>query len=184
LHDDLGNKYWHRSIELTGEVVKTDDHGNIMGGQVWQLCDLTEQFNIPKVTIETNGIGNFAPASLKGALKKRKIRCGVSEQHSTQSKNKRILEALEGPLVSGMLWVHVSVVDTPDGENTSKQYKQMQRFNPAISDQEDDHLDSLARAVTDSPERIGKIHNKEEYRESPNWRTNSGVYEATLDFNN
>lgn len=184
LHDDLGNKYWHRSIELTGEVVKTDDHGNITGGQVWQLCDLIEEFNIPRVTIETNGIGNFAPASLKAALKKRKIRCGVSEQHSTQSKNKRILEALEGPLVSGMLWVHVSVIDTPDGENTSKQYKQMQRFNPALSDQEDDHLDSLARAITDSPERVGKIHNKEEYKESPNWRTDGGVHEATLDFNN
>ncbi|MFX9939002.1 transcriptional regulator, partial [Acinetobacter baumannii] len=88
------------------------------------------------ITIETNGIGNFAPAALKGALKKRRIRCGITEQHSTQSKNKRILEGLEGPLVSGMLWVHVSVIDTEDGENTSKQYKQMQQFNPALSDQE------------------------------------------------
>lgn len=72
LHDDLGNKYWHRSIELTGEVVKTDEQGNIVGGQVWQLCDLIEEFNITRVSIETNGIGNFAPASLKGTLKKRK----------------------------------------------------------------------------------------------------------------
>lgn len=184
LHDDLGNKYWHRSIELTGEVVKTDEQGNIVGGQVWQLCDLIEEFNITRVSIETNGIGNFAPASLKGALKKRKIRCGISEQHSTQNKNKRILEALEGPLVSGMLWVHVSVIDTPDGENTSEQYKQMQQFNPALSDQDDDHLDSLARAITDSPERVGKIHNKEQHNERPNWRTNGGVHEATLDFEN
>lgn len=183
LHDDLGNKYWHRSNELTGEVVKTDEQGNIMGGQVWQLCDLIEQFNIPKVSIETNGIGNFAPAALKGALKKRRIRCGVTEQHSTQAKNKRILEGLEGPLISGMLWVHVSVIDTEDGENTSKQYKQMQQFNPALSDQEDDHLDSLARAVTDSPERVGKIHRTTESNERPNWRTDGGVVEATLDFN-
>ena len=183
LHDDLGNKYWHRSIELTGEVVKTDEQGNIVGGQVWQLCDLIEKFNITRVSIETNGIGNFAPASLKGALKKRKIRCGISEQHSTQNKNKRILEALEGPLVSGMLWVHVSVIDTQDGENASKQYKQMQQFNPALSDQDDDHLDSLARAVTDSPERVGKIHNKEQHMERPNWRTDGGVIDAALDFN-
>ncbi|MEG2749533.1 MAG: transcriptional regulator, partial [Acinetobacter sp.] len=55
---------------------------------------------------------------------------------------------------------------------------------PALSDQEDDHLDSLARAVTDSPERVGKIHSKEGYKESPNWRVNSGVYEAALDFKN
>lgn len=182
LHDDIGNKYWHRSIELTGEVVQHDDQGNITGGQVWQLCDLIEKFSIPKVTIETNGIGGFAPTALKGALKKRRIRCGVSEQHSTQNKNKRILEALEGPLISGLLWVHVSVIDTPDGENTSKQYKQMQQFNPALSEQEDDHLDSLARAVVDSPERIGKIHRQNEANERPNWRTDGGVIEATLDF--
>lgn len=182
LHDDIGNKYWHRSIALTGEVVTVDEQGNITGGQVWQLCDLIEQYHVPKVTIETNGIGNFAPASLKAALKKRRIRCGVSEQHSTGQKNKRILDGIEGPLVSGMLWVHVSVIDTHEGENTSVQYKQMRMFNPAISDQEDDYLDSLAAAITDSPERVGKIHRTNQANESPNWRSSGGVIEATLDF--
>lgn len=182
LHDDFGNKYWHRSIALTGEVVTTDEQGNITGGQVWQLCDLIEQFHVPKVTVETNGIGNFAPASLKAGLKKRQIRCGVSEHHSVGAKNKRILESLEGPLVSGMLWVHESVVDTNEGENTSVQYKQFRMFNPAITEQEDDYMDSLAGAVVDSPERIGKIHRQLEAHESPNWRTNGGIYEAALDF--
>ena len=182
LHDDLGNKYWHRSIELTGEVVKTDEQGNITGGQVWQLCDLIEEFHIPKVTIETNGIGNFSPATLKAALKKRQIRCGVSEEHSSTAKNKRILDALEGPLISGLMWCHVSILDTIEGENTSNQYKQMQQFNPAIKEQEDDHLDSLAAAVTDSPERLGKLHRQSQPHESPNWRTSGGVIEATLDF--
>jgi hypothetical protein len=182
LHDDFGNKYWHRSIALTGEVITVDEQGNVCGGQVWQLCDLIEEFHIPKITIETNGIGNFAPASLKAALKKRRIRCGVAEIHSVGQKNKRILDALEGPLVSGLLWVHVSVIDTDEGENTSPQYKKMRMFNPAITDQEDDELDSLAGAVTDSPERIGKIHRQNEAHESPNWRTNGGDVEAALDF--
>lgn len=183
LHDDFGNKYWHRSVALTGEVVTHDAQGNIIGGQVWQLCDLIEQFNVPCISIETNGIGNFAPASLKGALKARRIRCGVNEVHNTGNKNKRILEALEGPLMSGLLWVHTSVIDTPDeGENSSRQYKNMRMFNPAVSDQDDDDLDSLAGAVTDSPERVGKIHRQNEVNESPNWRTDGGVIEATLDF--
>lgn len=183
LHDDFGNKYWHRSVALTGEVVTHDAQGNIIGGQVWQLCDLIEQFNVPCISIETNGIGNFAPASLKGALKARRIRCGVNEVHNTGNKNKRILEALEGPLMSGLLWVHTSVIDTPEeGENSSRQYKNMRMFNPAVSDQDDDDLDSLAGAVTDSPERVGKIHRQNEVNESPNWRTNGGVIEATLDF--
>jgi hypothetical protein len=185
LHDDFGAKYWHRSVALTGDVVTHDAQGNIIGGQVWQLCDLIEQFNVPSLTIETNGIGNFAPAALKGALKARRIRCGVKEQHSSGAKNKRILEALEGPLMSGLLWVHTSVIDTPEeGENSSRQYKNMHMFNPAITDQPDDDLDSLAGAVTDSPERVGKIHRQNEVNESPNWRTNGGVVEATLDFEN
>ena len=163
-------------------MITVDDQGNVCGGQVWQLCDLIEEFNIPKITIETNGIGNFAPASLKAALKKRRIRCGVAEIHSVGQKNKRILDALEGPLVSGLLWVHVSVIDTDEGENTSPQYKKMRMFNPAITDQEDDELDSLSGAVTDSPERIGKIHRQLEANESPNWRTNGGEVEAALDF--
>jgi len=184
LHDDFGNKYWHRSVALTGEVVTHDPQGNIIGGQVWQLCDLIEQFNVPSLTIETNGIGNFAPASLKGALKARRIRCGVNEVHNSGNKNKRILEAVEGPLMSGLLWVHTSVIDTPEeGENSSRQYKNMRMFNPAISDQADDDLDSLAGAITDSPERVGKIHRQNESREGVNWRTDGGVIEATLDFN-
>lgn len=182
LHDDLGNKYWHRSIALKGEVIVTNDRGEVVGGQVWQLCDLIEEYKIPKITIETNGIGNFAPASLKAALKKRKLRCGVDPRHSTKPKNKRILEAMEGPLMSGLIWVHVSVIDTNEGENTSTQYKQMQQFNPAINDQEDDYMDSFAATLTSSPERVGKIHNQNDPNESPNWRTDGGVTDAAFDF--
>ena len=185
LHDDLGNKYWHRSVAIKGEVVTHNENGEIIGGQAWQLCDLIETYHIPRVVIETNGIGGFAAAALKGALKARRLRCGVVEHHSTGAKNKRILEAIEGPLVSGLVWVHVSVIDTPEGgENSSVQYKQMRMFNPAITDQEDDYLDSFAGTLTDSPERVGKIHRTNEVNEGPNWRGNSGVVEATLDFEN
>ncbi|AOA57580.1 phage terminase large subunit [Acinetobacter larvae] len=182
LHDDLGNKYWHRSIELTGEVIKTDKDGSPIGGQVWQLCDLIEEYYIPKIVIESNGIGEFAPASLKAALKKRQLRCGVEAKHSVKSKNVRILEAIEGPLVSGLMWAHVSVLDSVEGENTSRQYKQMQQFNPAITEQEDDHLDSLAGAIVESPERVGKLHRTSEPRAREDWRTTGGIIEAPLDF--
>lgn len=183
LHDDIGNKYWHRSIELTGEVVKHDDDGGaIIGGQVWQLCDLIEQFYIPKIVIEKNGVGEFAPASLKGALKVRRICCGVEPKPSTKNKNMRILDALEGPLVSGLMWAHVSILDSEHGENTSRQYLQMQQFNPAITEQDDDHLDSLAGAIVESPERIGKLHRTNIPKAGVNWREDSGSVEAVLEF--
>lgn len=180
-HDSLGNKYWHRSIALTGPDVITDDAGNIVGGQVWQLCDLIQEFNVPRIVLETNGIGGFAASSLKGALKKRGIQCGVTEQHASQNKNKRILEAMEGPLTSGLLWAHISVLEDEKGED-SPQVKQMREWNPALSNQPDDFLDSAAGAIVEQPERIGKIHNKNAVKEAVNWRTNGGVYEATVDF--
>ncbi|HAV5345232.1 phage terminase large subunit [Acinetobacter baumannii] len=182
-HDDIGNKYWHRSIALKGEVIETDADGRVIGGQVWQLCNIIKEFHLSKVTIETNGIGNFAPAALKAALKTRGMRCGVTEQHSTKSKNKRILDGIEGPLISGLLWAHVSVLEDENGED-SAQVKQMREFNPAIADQPDDYLDSLAGAIVEAPERVGKSLNQTDYEETPNWRTNGGVHEAALDFEN
>lgn len=185
LHDAHGNKYWHRSLALIGPDVVTDNNGNITGGQVWQLADLIEEFNIPRVVIETNGIGGFAGSSLKGCLKKRGIRCGVTEQHASQNKNKRILEAFEGPLMSGMLWAHISVLETKTGDDIedSPQVKQMREWNPAISSQPDDYMDSAAGAIVEEPERIGKIHRTNEVREGVNWRKDGGSIEAPLDFN-
>lgn len=184
-HDDLGAKYWHRSLALTGPDIETNENGEIVGGQVWQLCDLIEQFNIPKIIIETNGIGGFAASGLKGALKKRKIQCGVEEQPSTQNKNKRILEAFEGPLMSGLLWAHISVLvqKTKGGEEEdAAPAKQMREWSPALSNQPDDYLDSGAGAIVAQPERVGKIHRTNMPNERPNWRTNGGDVEAALDF--
>ena len=184
-HDDLGAKYWHRSLALTGPDIETNENGEIVGGQVWQLCDLIEQFNIPKIIIETNGIGGFAASGLKGALKKRKIQCGVEEEPSTQNKNKRILEAFEGPLMSGLLWAHISVLvqKTKGGEEEdAAPAKQMREWSPALSNQPDDYLDSGAGAIVAQPERVGKIHRTNLPNERPNWRSDSGQIEATLDF--
>ena len=58
----------------------------------------------------------------------------------------------------------------------------MRMFNPAITEQPDDDLDSLAGAVVDQPERVGKIHRQNEVNQRLNLRGNSGVVEAALDF--
>lgn len=181
LHDEFGIEYWHRSIALQGSISEHDDRGKIIGGQVWQLCDLIEQFKLTRVTVEINGIGGFFPQVLKNCLKVRKLRCGVTEVHSTGQKNKRILGAIEGPLNSGVLWAHMSVLEDEQGDD-SVQVKQMRVWNAAVADQEDDYIDSLAGAISDEPIRIGKTHNQVEDIPSQNWRATSGVYEATTDF--
>ncbi len=175
LQDAYGRHYWHRVAELTGEIATTNDRGDkITAGQVLQLCDLIEAFKVPRVVVETNGIGGFAPNFLRMALKQRRLRCGVVDQPAVTNKNERILEALEPLLNGGMLWAHVSVIDGP-------LWDQAKDWNPAIKNQPDDLLDAGAGAVTDQPARIGQMVRNPDPQETDDWRPSTGVYEATLE---
>lgn len=177
LQDEQGRRYWHRSIALKGEVAEFDAGGKtITGGQVLQIVEAVKTFALRRVTVETNGIGGFAPAVLKAALKQARLTdCGVGEVTSTGNKNRRILEAIEAPLTSGTLWAHLSVFE---GGATA----QMRDWNPAISDQPDDHLDSLAGAVAETPERIGRVADwKPTGKSREDWRPSAGVHEVELE---
>lgn len=177
LQDETGRRYIHKVEQLLGEVAKFDDINGkrIVGGQVWQLCDLIETCQIPRLVIETNGIGGFAPAVMKAALKQRRLQCGVKEEQSVENKNKRILEALEPVLTSaGMLWAHVDVLDGP-------LWDQMKDWNPAVKNQEDDYVDVVAAACADVPERVGKLVGNPTVPDRKDWRTDAGSYEVITD---
>jgi hypothetical protein len=174
LQDAAGRHYWHRMAALEGEIAETDAKGVPCGGQVWQLCDLIEQFKVPRVTVETNGIGQYAPAFLKAALKKRGLRCAVKEEAAVANKNTRILEALEPPIQSGMLWVHTSVIEGP-------LYEQMKSWDPSVRDQPDDFLDVGAGAVTDQPARIGQFVGNPNGPEGEDWRPSAAAHEYELE---
>jgi hypothetical protein len=152
LQDATGRRYLHRVTTLTGDVAEFGDDGKtITGGQVWQLCDLVADLNLPRVTIETNGIGGFAPAILRAALKQRRLACGVVEHASTGNKNKRILGTFEPLLLSrGMLWAHVDVLRGPF-------WQQMRDWKPEVADQPDDLLDAAEGAMSEQPERIKAV---------------------------
>lgn len=179
LQDEAGRRYWHRAEALTGEIAEFDDKSGkvITGGQVWQLCNLVEQFSVPRVTVETNGIGGFAPAVLRACLKQRRLICGVSEELAVTNKELRILESFEDIISAGMLWAHTSVLEGPV-------WDQMKDFNPAIKNQPDDYLDSAAGAITDTPERIRAVvqtSGKPDGNPRHDWRPNSGVHDVTLE---
>jgi len=176
LQDASGRRYWHRSVRLSGEVaVFNDDASKIIGGQVLQICDLVREFSIPRVTVETNGIGVFAPTVLKAALKQQKLHCGVGEEPQATNKQKRILESFEGPLNSGMLWAHISVLDGPT-------YDQMKDFDPSKNDQPDDYIDAGAGAIIETPERIRAEHAQDADASMGEWRPNSGEFEVEVEF--
>ena len=177
LRDAAGRHYWHRALELSGKIAETSEDGKtVTGGQVMQLVDLIAAFKIPRITVETNGIGGFAPDFLKMALKQRRpaVRCAVVEVDAVQNKNLRILEALEPLIQSGMLWAHVSVLMGPLWDT-------MKDWNAVVKNQPDDLLDAGAGAVTDQPARIGAAVRFVEPDRDDNWRPSTGVFEATLE---
>lgn len=188
--DESGRRYLHRIVRLTGKVVEFDDDGKtIVGGQVNQLCDLVEAFKLPRVTIETNGIGKFAPDVLKGALKQRRLLCGVATEDASENKNRRILEALEPLLLTDdQLWAHVSVLDSEDGEEGKGLLPtQMKEWNPVVKQQPDDYLDVTAGAVTEQPERVMRAVAADDRAGIPaqggsdSWRPSSGVHALELE---
>ena len=175
LQDAAGKRYWHRALPLTGEVAEFDEDGKkIIGGQVLQICDVVEQFKISRVQIETNGIGKFMPAVLKAALKQRKLVCGVSDDHSTENKNKRILEAFEPLILSNMLAMSRQVAD-------SAAYNELLEFNPAAISNDDDYIDAGAKAISATPERIQSFGILDRVA-AQNWSPRSGVFEAQVDY--
>lgn len=181
LQDDRGNRYWHRAARLTGEVaVMSDDGKKIIGGQIMQLIEMIRELRIPRVTVETNGIGGFAPAWLKAAVRQHlRLPCGVATEISVENKNKRILEAIEAPLSSGMLWAHVSVLKGPARN-------QMRDWNPATQKQPDDDIDALAGAITETPERVNRVVPEGGLnappRQTDDWRPSGGTHEVEVEY--
>jgi hypothetical protein len=177
LQDAYGRHYWHRVIALTGDIATTSDDGKkVIGGQVMQLCDLIELFRVPRITVESNGIGGFAAPFLRMALKQRRLTCAIAEIPSVQNKGLRILEALEPLIAGGMLWAHVEALSGP-------LWDQAKDFNPTAKNQDDDLLDAGAGAVTDQPVRVGTGQTVENLNREPpdDWRPGAGVFEATLE---
>ena len=176
LQDEGGRRYLQHASALTGEVAEFSDDGKtITGGQVWQLCDVIEKYGLPRITMETNGIGGFGPAVLRACVKQRRLRCGVVEIASTKNKNIRILETFEPLLLSrGMLWAHVDVLRGPF-------WSQLRDWNPAIANQADDLVDAAEGAISDTPERFRAIGPDLAPTGRGEWRPEAGTFEVEFE---
>jgi hypothetical protein len=182
--DENGRRYLHRVTSARGEIAEFSEDGKtITGGQVMAVCDLVEALNLPRVSVETNGIGGFAPAVLRAALKQRRLLpCGVVEIDSTTNKNKRILETFEPLLLSrGMLWAHVSVLQDPVTKKHSTFWTEMRDWNPGIASQPDDHLDASSGAIAEQPERIKAKGGIPSTGQRNDWRPTGGSFEVEFE---
>tara|TARA_R110000868_G_scaffold197434_7_gene443597 strand:+ start:3884 stop:5470 length:1587 start_codon:yes stop_codon:yes gene_type:complete len=136
LQNTAGHYFWHRAQSLKGDIHK----------QCEQIRKTVEALKIPHIIVETAGTGGTVPAILRKALMG--TGCTVGEKHPTEQKNKRIINAIEAPLSGGFLYAHESIMN-------GEAYTQMRDWNPMVTDQNDDYLDSLAGAILSSPIRLG-----------------------------
>lgn len=159
LTDDSGRLYWHLAHGLTGDV----------DAQCQQIKRLVILHHIPHVTVETNGPGTFVPPLLRKHLVG--TGCTVSEDFVTGSKNEAILDAFEPALSGKFLFCSQQVVDSPA-------IRQLRDFNPKIKDQPDDYIDAGARAIRQTPVRIGRVQPEAVTDAFKDWRPNTGVFDV------
>lgn len=149
--DVQGRLYWHECIALKGDIAESDDKtGRIIGGQVMDVIDVIEKYNLPAIYIEVNGIGGHVPAILRAALKTRGLSCSVLEIHNTGKKNDRIMN-IQSYLLSNSLYIHTRILNNPNV------IKQINNFNPNTTKNKDDYLDSLASCIINTPSTLGFI---------------------------
>ena len=172
LTDAQGQLYWQLATAMLGDLAEFDDKGNIVGGQVKQVYEWVVKYNIPCVVVETNGAGGFVPPILSKALQG--TSCAVREQHVSSNKQKRILDALESPLLSGFLWVHDDVFASPAIE-------QMQNFNVELTHQKDDYLNSVVGAILQTPVRIARVVDKVGDLDN-RWRLDTPIHEVKTSY--
>lgn len=169
--DLAGSLYWHRALNLTGELEELGPTGDLMGGQIKQLIDACRACGIHHVAIEVNGPGGFVPAIARRHCAPHGIT--VEEILVTTKKNTRILDALEAPLSSGFLWAHRQVFD-------SGATAQMRQWDPSVKEQPDDYLDSAAGAVLMTPVRVARVVGTA--AELPHWKRGTEQYEVAVDY--
>ena len=126
LTDSAGRMYHQVCLGVTGNI---DD-------QCKEIKKEVIKYSLGRIEVEVNGPGGHVPHILRKHLKG--LDCAVIENFETTNKNKRILDAWEAPIDGGYMWAHVDVLEGP-------LWDQMQDWNPEITDQPDDYLDSGRR---------------------------------------
>ena len=143
--DGLG-RYWLHDVEY---LRHSDSPG---GGEASasEQCAAVARFArrnfVPSICVENNGIGQFLPEFLRGALAAAGVDAAVSGRHSSISKSLRILGALEAVVSAGYLNVNETVRRTP-------WVAEFAEWTPSGGCR-DDGLDAVAGALSSPPVRL------------------------------
>lgn len=166
--DAQGTHYLHHLSYIT---LDGEDEIDEATAQCRIVASKLQEFYVPSVTIETNGIGKFLPAILRRELSKDRIACSVVEHSSTKPKNQRILEAFDAILAAEKLNLHDDIRKTPF-------VREMMDWNPTSNKNKDDGLDSVAGALSQEPIRIKRFYTNA----TKKWAPNAFIHTANTNF--
>lgn len=168
--DDVGEYWLHHLKILQVDKTSRDD-------SVFQQCRLIiqalEDFDVPIIGIETNGLGKFLPEVLKRELGASRVRCAIRDVTHTKSKSLRILEAFDALIAAQALHIHKSVLSTPF-------IREMEDWHPDKRGGHDDCLDAVAGAIALQPIRVGRKGSK--FTDPAKWIAKTPIVAAKTDF--
>lgn len=144
--DEDGDQWLHRMEYIVVHPKEGEDEASL---QCRRVTELAQELYIPRIYIETNGIGKFLPAILRNELRAANLDVAVCDMTSRTAKAERILEAFDAVMAAQALHVHDSVYDTPF-------ITEMQEWKPSDKNAPDDGLDAAAGALSAEPLRIKK----------------------------
>lgn len=131
------NEYYvHRTIRLAGDIL----------AQCKTIKENIIKYKIPKIQIETNGIGGFAPAILKKQISD--LHCQINEKFQTANKFEKINEAFEIPL-------SLKLINISENVKSSKFFGQLCDYQGTSNAQRqhtlDDYIDSVSECILSIP---------------------------------
>lgn len=144
--DEDGDQFLHRMEYIVVDPKINEDEASL---QCRVVVDIARALFIPRIHIETNGIGKFLPAILKREMASAKIDTAVVAENSRKPKAERILESFDTVMAAQSLYVHESVYQT-------RFITEMQEWKPSDKNGRDDGLDAAAGALSLEPVRIRK----------------------------
>ncbi len=145
IYTDEHGRFWLHHLQAI--LTKPDSVVSEAEQQCRIVCDLLENYFVPLIAVETNGIGMFLPGMLKNMLGEMGNGCSVLNITSRRPKNVRISEAFEVVLAARTLNVHRTAL-------ANSFLQELKDWSPKKKHQADDALDAVAGALTLSPHRI------------------------------
>ncbi len=132
-------------------LVVPDEELHPMARQCEMVLDFMSTYDIRRVSIETNGIGNALPEIMRDVAIRRGAGISVLRVTNSARKETRILDAIEPVLNTGRLYAHRRITQTPF-------IAEMLGWSPiARGASHDDGLDAVSGAIGAVPTPVRPI---------------------------